>query len=94
MRIEKLQAERKTKAEAAAAAEKERKEKAEAEHKAKIEAETAAIKEKFDASVNQGCFRLLDWKSALRTSKAIRRMSTNGLRTWQSADNNDVRASG
>ena len=66
MRIEKLQAERKAKAEAAAAAEKERKEKAEAEHKAKIEAETAAIKEKFDAIVNQGCFRQLDWKSALR----------------------------
>ena len=66
MRIEKLQAERKAKAEAAAAAEKERKEKAEAEHKAKIEAETAAIKEKFDAIVSQGCFRQLDWKSALR----------------------------
>ena len=42
------------------------KEKAEAEHKAKIEAETSAIKEKFDAIVNQGCFRQLDWKSALR----------------------------
>jgi hypothetical protein len=72
MRIEKLQAERKAKAEAAAAAEKERKEKAEAEHKAKIEAETAAIKEKFDAIVNQGCFRQLDWKSALRQLENVK----------------------
>ena len=72
LRIEKLQAERKAKAEAAAAAEKERKEKAEAEHKAKIEAETTAIKEKFDAVAAMGCFRQLDWKSALRQLESVK----------------------
>ena len=72
LRIERLQAERKAKAEAAAAAEKARKEKAEAEHKARIESETAAIKEKFDAVVAMGCFRQLDWKSALRQLENVK----------------------
>ncbi len=66
LRIEKLEAERKAKAEAAAAAEKERLEKLEAEKKAKIEEERAAIKNKFENIVSQGCLRQLDWKSALR----------------------------
>ena len=66
MRIEKLEADRKAKAEAAAAAEKERKEKAEAEKQAKIDEETKAIADKFEMIAAQGCFRQLDWKSAIR----------------------------
>ena len=66
LRVEKLEAERKAKAEAAAAAEKERQERIAAERKAKVEEETASAKSKFDAIVMQGCFRQLDWKSALR----------------------------
>ena len=66
LRIEKLEAERKAKKEAAEAAEKERKEKAEAERKVLVETETAAIKAKFEAIAEQGCFRQLDWKSANR----------------------------
>ena len=73
LRIEKLEAERKAKAEAAAAAEKARLEKLAEERKAKVEAETAGARAKFDAIVAQGCVRQLDWKSALRqleTAKA------------------------
>jgi hypothetical protein len=66
LRIEKLEAERKAKAEAAAAAEKSRKEKLEAERLAKIEAEVSQIKDKFEAIVAQGNLRQLDWKGALR----------------------------
>ena len=66
LRIEKLEAERKAKAEAAAAAEKERQEKLAAERKAKVDEEVAASKEKFEAIAVQGCFRQLDWKSAIR----------------------------
>ena len=66
LRIEKLEAERKAKAEAAAAAEKERLEKLEAEKKAKIEEESAAIQSKFEMITAQGCFRQLDWKNARR----------------------------
>ena len=66
LRIEKLEAERKAKAEAAAAAEKARLEKLAEERKAKVEEETAGAKAKFDAIVAQGCVRQLDWKSALR----------------------------
>ena len=66
LRIEKLEAERKAKAEAAAAAEKARLEKLAEERKAKVEDETAGAKAKFDAIVAQGCVRQLDWKSALR----------------------------
>ena len=66
LRREKLEAERKAKAEAEAAAEKARLEKQAEERKAKVAAETAAAKEKFSAIVAQGCLRQLDWKSALR----------------------------
>ena len=73
LRIKKLREEREAAAAAAAQAEKERLERLAAEKKAKIETETAAAKAKFDAIVVQGCFRQLDWKSALRqleTAKA------------------------
>lgn len=66
LRIEKLESDRKAKAEAAAAAEKERQEKLAEEKKAKVEEETSAVAAKFDAIVAQGCIRQLDWKSALR----------------------------
>ena len=66
IRIKKLQEERAAADAAAAAAEKERQAKLAAEKKAKIESESAAAKAKFDAIVLQGCFRQLDWKSALR----------------------------
>ena len=66
LRIEKLEADRKAKKEAAEAAEKERLEKLAEEKKAKVEEETAAVQAKFDAIVAQGCIRQLDWKSALR----------------------------
>ena len=66
LRVEKLEAERKAKAEAAAAEEKARQEKIAEERKAKAEGETAAAKSKFDAIVAQGCLRQLDWRSALR----------------------------
>ena len=66
LRIEKLEAERKAKAEAAAAAEKERLQKQAAERKALVESETKSIQDKFEMVAAQGCFRQLDWKSALR----------------------------
>ena len=66
IRIKKLQEERAAAAAAAAAAEKERQERLAAEKKAKVETESAAARAKFDAIVAQGCFRQLDWKSALR----------------------------
>ena len=66
LRIEKLEADRKAKKEAAEAAEKERLEKLAEEKKAKVEEESAAVQAKFDAIVAQGCIRQLDWKSALR----------------------------
>ena len=66
IRIKKLQEEREAAAAAAAAAEKERQERLATEKKSKIETESAAAKAKFDAIVAQGCFRQLDWKSALR----------------------------
>ena len=66
LRLEKLEAERKAKAEAAAAAEKARLEKLAEERKAKVAEETAGARAKFDAVVAQGCVRQLDWKSALR----------------------------
>ena len=72
LRIEKLEAERKAKAEAAAAAEKARKEKLEAERQAKIDAETGAIREKFDLVVAQGNLRQLDWKGALRQLENVK----------------------
>lgn len=72
LRIEKLEAERKAKAEAAAAAEKERLEKQEAERKALVESETKAVKDKFEMIAAQGCFRQLDWKSALRQLETVK----------------------
>ena len=66
LRIEKLEAERKAKAEASAAAEKERQEKIAAERKALVEEEVNAIQTKFQTVVSQGCFRQLDWKTATR----------------------------
>ena len=72
LRIEKLEADRKAKAEAEAAAEKERLEKIAAEKKAKVESETSAAKEKFAAIVTQGCFRQLDWKTALRQLELLK----------------------
>ena len=66
LRIEKLEADRKAKKEAAEAAEKARLEKLAEEKKAKVEEETSAAEAKFDAIVAQGCIRQLDWKSALR----------------------------
>lgn len=72
LRIEKLEAERKAKKEAAEAAEKARQEKLAEEKKARIEEETAAASAKFDAVVAQGCIRQLDWKSALRQLEAAK----------------------
>ena len=66
LRIEKIESERKAKKEAQAAAEKAAKEKAEEERKALVEEEVSAISAKFDAVAAQGCFRQLDWRSALR----------------------------
>ena len=66
LRIEKLEADRKAKADAAAAAEAERQKKLAEERKALIESEIQAIKEKFVAVTEQGCFRQLDWKTATR----------------------------
>jgi len=66
LRIEKLEAERKAKAEAAAEAEKARQEKLAEERKALVEEETKAAQDKFDAISAQGCLRQRDWKTALR----------------------------
>ena len=72
MRIEKLERDRKEKAEAAAAKEKERQEKLAEEKKAKVEEETAAAKSKFESLAAQGSFRLLDWKGAFRQLEALK----------------------
>ena len=66
LRIEKLENDRKAKAEAAAAKEKELQEKRDAEKKEKVEKETAAAQAEFDKIAAQGSFRLLDWKTAFR----------------------------
>ena len=66
LRIEKLEAERKAKAEAAAEAEKARLEKLAEERKSLIDEEVKAAQAKFDTISSQGCFRQLDWKMALR----------------------------
>ena len=66
LRIEKIESERKAKKEAQAAAEKAAKEKAEEDRKALVEEEVSAIAGKFEAVAAQGCFRQLDWRSALR----------------------------
>ena len=72
MRIEKLEADRKAKAEAAAEAEKARQEKLAEERKALVESETAAAQAKFDAISAQGCFRQRDWKTALRLMDGVK----------------------
>ena len=72
LKREKLEAERKAKEEAAAAAAKAQLEKQSEEKKSKMEAETAAARAKFDAIVAQGCIRQLDWKNALRQLKSAR----------------------
>ena len=66
LRIEKLEAERKAKAEAAAEAEKARQEKLAEERKALVEEEIKAAQDKFEMISSQGCFRQRDWKTALR----------------------------
>ena len=66
LRLEKIEADRKARKEAQEAAEKAAKEKAEEERKALVEKEVAEISEKFDAIAAQGCFRQLDWRSAVR----------------------------
>ena len=72
LRIEKLEADRKAKAEAAAAAEKERQEKLAEEKKAKVEEEEEAIKSKFEALAALGLFRQLDWKGAIRQLEDVK----------------------
>lgn len=72
IRIEKLEADRKAKAEAAAAAEKARQEKLAAERQAKVDAETQAAAEKFEAIAAQGSLRQLDWKNALRQLETLK----------------------
>ena len=72
LRIEKLEAERKARAEAAAAAEKDRQEKLAAEKKAKIEEESKAAADKFEMITAQGCLRQLDWKTAIRQLETLK----------------------
>lgn len=71
LRIQKAEKERAAKKAAHDAAEKEAREKAEQEKKALIERESAEIASKFDAIAAQGCFRQLDWDSAIRQLNAI-----------------------
>jgi len=72
LRIEKLEAERKAKAEAAAEAEKARQEKLAEERKSLVEEEVKAAQDKFDMISAQGCFRQQDWKTALRLLENLR----------------------
>ena len=72
LRIEKLENERKAKAEAAAAAEKERIEKLEAEKKAKIEEETTLAKNKFEMISAQGLSMLNNWKNNIRQLETLK----------------------
>ena len=72
LRIEKLEADRKAKAEAAAAAEKARQEKLAAERQAKIDEEMQAVTDKFETIVAQGSLRQLDWKNALRQLETLK----------------------
>ena len=76
LRIEKLERERKEKAEEAAKAEEERLKRLAAEKKAKIEAECAEAKSMFDAIVMRGDLRQLDWSKALRSLNALKEAST------------------
>ena len=72
LRIEKLEADRKAKAEAAAEAEKARQEKLAEERKALVEEEVKAAQDKFETISAQGCFRQQDWKTALRLLENLR----------------------
>ena len=72
MRVEKLEAERKAKAEAAAEAEKKRLAEAEAKKNEKIKDETDAVSAKFEAISAQGNFRQLDWKGAIRQLETLK----------------------
>ena len=72
LRIEKLEAERKARAEAAAEAEKKRQEELAEKRKAKIEEEEGAVEAKFETIAEQGCFRQLDWKSAIRQLETLK----------------------
>ncbi len=76
LRLKKLREEREAARIAAEEAEKERLARLVAEKKAKIEEETASAKAKFDAIAVQGCFRQLDWKSALRQLEAAKAEAT------------------
>ena len=72
LRIEKLEAARKEKAEAAAKAEKERQEELAAKRKAKVEEEEGAVAAKFEMIATQGNFRQLDWKGAIRQIEMLK----------------------
>ena len=72
LRLEKLEADRKAKAEAAAAAEKARQEKLAAERQAKVDEETKAATDKFETLVAQGVLRQMDWKNALRQLETVK----------------------
>lgn len=76
LRLKKLREEREAARIAAEEAEKERLARLAAEKKAKIEEETASAKAKFDAIAVQGCFRQLDWKSALRQLEVAKAEAT------------------
>jgi len=72
LRIEKLENDRKAKAEAAAAAEKERLEKLAAEKQAKVEEETTQAKNKFEMISAQGLSMLNNWKNNLRQLQTLK----------------------
>lgn len=76
LRLKKLREEREAARIAAEEAEKARLARLAAEKKAKIEEETASAKAKFDAIAVQGCFRQLDWKSALRQLEVAKAEAT------------------
>jgi len=72
LRIEKLEADRKAKAEAAAEAEKKRLEEQAEKRKAKVEEEEGAVATKFETIAAQGNFRQLDWKGAIRQLETLK----------------------
>ncbi len=72
LRIEKLEADRKAKAEPAAAAEKARLEKQEADRKAKVEKEVEAAKGKFELLSAQGLSLLNNWKNVIEQLEVLK----------------------
>lgn len=72
LRIEKLEADRKARAEATAAAEKERQKKLAEEKAAKVEEETKAAQDKFEMIAAAGSFRQFDWKGAIRQLENVK----------------------